>query len=279
MFKKYSFEATKIGKHILILGAVHGNEVAGTIAQHKLIELLESDKIKLKSGKIIFIPKVNVEAQKIDARFVDVNLNRVVCHHSNPSNNEERIANQLIKEIDDCDIMLDLHSTHCKNDRPFAFIDYPNKKNLELLSLIPVNDALAGWPEIYENQPISDFCTERYANWQGKTGITVECGYHKSEDAADIAVRSIINVLSFFEVIEEKWQQFSPNVVKLHSVILKKYEGKMSFNYSHLTPIRKGDIIAVYDNGEKEISPIDGYIIMPNHGAVVNSEWFYYGCS
>ena len=93
MFKKYSFEATKIGKHILILGAVHGNEVAGTIAQHKLIELLESDKIKLKSGKITFIPTVNVEAQKIDARFVDVNLNRVVCHHSNPSNNEERIRN------------------------------------------------------------------------------------------------------------------------------------------------------------------------------------------
>ena len=138
MFKKYSFEANQIGKHILVLGAVHGNEVAGTIAQHKLIELLKNDKIKLKSGKITFIPTVNVEAQKIDARFVDVNLNRVVYNHLNPTNNEEKIANQLIKEIDDCDIMLDLHSTHCKDDKPFAFIDYPSKKNLELLSLIPV---------------------------------------------------------------------------------------------------------------------------------------------
>ena len=67
-------------------------------------------------------------------------------------------------------------------------------------------------------------------------------------------------------------------VVKLHSVILKKYEGEMSFNYNHLMQIKKGDIIAVYDNGKKEISPIDGYIIMPNHNAVVGSEWFYYGC-
>ena len=150
MFKKYTFTAEKEGKHILVLGAVHGNEVAGTIAQNDIIKSIENGEIKLASGKITFIPVVNVEAQNKDTRFIDVNLNRVVCWHENPQNNEERIANQLIKEIDSCDAMLDLHSTHCKEDEAFAFIDYPSKDNMDFLSLIPVKKALAGWPDICE---------------------------------------------------------------------------------------------------------------------------------
>ena len=78
MFKKYIFKSGKAGKHILILGAVHGNEVAGTIAQKNLIDLIEKGEIKLVSGQITFIPMVNEKAHDKDVRFIDVNLNRVV---------------------------------------------------------------------------------------------------------------------------------------------------------------------------------------------------------
>ena len=41
MFRKYTFISQIEGKSILILGGVHGNEVAGTIAQRQIIEQIK----------------------------------------------------------------------------------------------------------------------------------------------------------------------------------------------------------------------------------------------
>ena len=279
MFAKYEFSSERGGLHILILGGVHGNEIAGGIAQKEIIKKLENGELKMKSGKVTFIPVVNEAACKADTRFIDVNLNRVVCFHRSPDNNEKKIANQLIKEIDDCDIMLDLHSTHCEGDVEFGFIDYPNEKNLELLSLMPIENALAGWPEIYaKNGAIADCCTERYAYLNNKAGITVECGYHKSTRAVEVALNSILNVLTHYDIVDlpvvEKRKQ---NIIKLDSFVIKKSDGKLCRDYKHLSKIKKGEVLARYDNGENIVAEADGYIIIPNHNANIGDEWFYLG--
>ena len=279
MFRKYVFDTNIKGKNILVLGGVHGNEVAGTIAQQKIIEQIENGLFRLKAGRVTFIPCVNEKAQEIDERFVDVNLNRVVRFHQNPQNNEEKIANELIKEIDACDIMLDLHSTHCEGDEEFAFIDYPVTENVELLSLMPVKNALAGWPEIYdENDNVENFCTERYAHANGKAGITVECGYHKSEKSIEVAKKSIFNVLAYYGVIEGFVPEISePKLIKLDRFVVKKANGLMNRNYQNLSEVKKGEILATYDNGEQIICEFDGFVIIPNHNAEINTEWFYLG--
>ena len=279
MFKKYCFATEIKGLNILVLGGVHGNEVAGTLAQRDIISQIEKGELKLKSGSVTFIPVVNEKAQKNDVRFVDVNLNRVVCFHENPMNNEEMIANELIKEIDECDIMLDLHSTHCEGDVEFAFIDYPNEKNRELLSLVPVENALAGWPEIYDNNAeIDNFCTEKYAYSNNKAGLTVECGYHKSKRSVEVAKKSILNVLAHYNVVElNKYEVGRPNTIRLASFVIKKTEGQLSQNYQHLSRITKGEVLACYDNGENIVAEFDGYMIIPNHNADIGSEWFYLG--
>ena len=279
MFKSYNFNSGIAGPHILVLGAVHGNETAGTQAQRELINQINQGSIRLKSGQITFVPVVNEAAYKKNCRSIDINLNRVIRYHSAPQNNEEKIANSLIRLIDQCDIMLDLHSTHCPKDVEFAFIDYPNAKNLELLSLVPVKTALAGWPQIYMGHPeITNFCTEEYAHSRGKTGITVECGYHKSPHAVKVAKQSILNVLSHFGNIDMPVQQTHlPRTISLQSFVNKQGEGKMSKNYQHLDRITTGETIAVYNNGQKITAPFDGYIIMPNHEAPVGAEWFYFG--
>ncbi len=202
-----------------------------------------------------------------------------MCFHQNPQNNEEKIANCLIKEIDTCDILLDLHSTHCKKDVEFAFIDYPSENNKELLSLIQVKNALAGWPEIYDdNNDIDNFCTEKYAYVHGKTGITVECGYHKGQNSVEVARQSILNVLAYYGVIDiSEPVRNHPNLVKMSSFITKKANGRLSRNYRHLSKIKKGEVLAIYDNGEQIISDFDGVIIIPNHNADIGSEWFYLG--
>ena len=276
MFRRYVFDSDVVGKNILILGGVHGNEVAGGIAQRQIIEQIEKGELCLKSGKVTFIPCVNEKAYEADTRFVDINLNRVVCFHQNPQNNEEKIANELIKEIDNCDIMLDLHSTHCEGDQEFAFIDYPVAENVELLSLMPVENALAGWPEIYDD--VDNFCSEKYAHAHGKVGITVECGYHKGKKSIDVAKKSILNVLAHYGVVDGIEPEFSePNLINLERFVIKKTGGLMNRNYHHLSEVKKGEVLATYDNGEQVVCEFDGFIIIPNHEAEIGTEWFYLG--
>ena len=279
MFKAYSFESNLKGPHILILGAVHGNEIAGTIAGQKLIDLFETEKLTLKKGKLTIIPVVNELAQKMDTRFVDENLNRVIKFHPTPSSHEQKIANQLISYIDTADILLDLHSTHCEEDEAFAFIDYPTQENLDFLNFVPVHTALAGWPEIYkQNTDIDNFSTEEYAHQKGVSALTVECGYHKAEKAIQLAEKTILNTLNHFGVIEGNTPSpCNKKIITLSSFIIKEKEGSLQKNFKHLDKITKNEIIATYNTGEKLTSPFDGVIIMPNHGAGLGAEWYYLG--
>ncbi len=279
MFKKYVFQSQNPGYRFLFLGAVHGNETAGTLAQQQIIKMLNEHKLRLIKGSVTFIPVVNEAAHKKDCRFVDVNLNRVVCKHAFPCNNEERIANLLTQEIDNCDIMIDLHSTHCPKDEAFAFIDYPSPDNQKVLSVIPVRYALAGWPAIYAKRAdISNFCTESYAHSQGKIGLTVECGYHKSPQSVKIAQNSILNVLASFGCIDmPKPLAQSPEIITLDSYVIKPSEGNLSRSFSHLDYLPQGTTIAQTANGQTFKSSFDGYIIMPNPEANIGSEWFYLG--
>jgi uncharacterized protein len=74
------------------------------------------------------VPIANPSAFNLKKRYVDVNLNRVFKHHENPKNYEEILANELVKLVDENDILLDLHSTH-SDDEPFVFLDYKDEKN------------------------------------------------------------------------------------------------------------------------------------------------------
>lgn len=279
MFKKQTFNSGKTGKNILILGAVHGNEIAGTLAQQEIIQSIQQKKIKLKSGSVTFIPIVNEKAYKNDTRFVDINLNRVIKFHTQPLNHEELIANQLIHEIDHIDVLLDLHSTHCPDDKPFAFIDHPTKENLDFLKIIPVEMALAGWPEIYKNNlHIENNCTEEYAYQKQKSALTVECGYHKNKKSVQIAKQSILNTLLHFDIIHgEKPIEHQKKIIHLNSFVIKKETGTFTKEYQHLDEIQAHEPLAVYQSGETLFSPFSGFIIMPNKDAPIGTEWFYLG--
>ncbi len=279
MFKVYHFDSRIAGPHILILGAVHGNEIAGSIASQQIIQQIEQGQLPLKSGRVTFIPIVNESAQQQDTRFVDENLNRVVTHHKNPTTHEQKIANQLIEYIDKADVLLDLHSTHCPEDEAFAFIDYPNKKNLEFLKIIPVETALAGWPEIYKHSnAIDNFSTEEYAHTKGITALTVECGYHKAEKSINIAVQTILNTLRHYHIIMgDNPVLVDKKIIQLDSYLIKEKEGVFAKNFNHLDKINKGNPLAYYTTGEILIAPFDGVIIMPNHHADIGAEWYYLG--
>lgn len=279
MLDKFEFYGEKEGISLLILAAVHGNETAGTNAIYKVVEELRQGKLRLNSGKLVMVPVCNQEAYAKDVRQIDENLNRVMKIHENPQTYEQKLANIICPLIKECDVLLDLHSTHCEGDVPFAFCDYPDEYNQKLISGLNVGYVLEGWPEIYAgNGEIEDFSTERAAHDFGKTATTLECGYHKSKEAVDVAYNAIVNTLSGFGLTEEKKTQMRPKThILMQSYIVKKREGQLCKAYKHLDFVYKGEEIARYDDGEVLRAPSNGFILLPNLRAEIGAEWYYLG--
>ena len=279
MIEKITFDSGVQGKKILILGAVHGNETAGPNALFKVIDDIQSYRINLKRGCVTFVPICNLIAYQKDVRQVDENLNRVIKHHDNPITYEQKIANEISSLIEQNDILLDLHSTHCQGDVPFVFCDYPTSDNLKLIEAIDVDYVLLGWPQIYSGHAdITDYSTERYAHDCHKSGVTLECGYHKEPKATDVAYNAVLNVLKQYGMIDgiSHISHCKTNIY-LTEFIIKRKNGRLCQNYKHLDRILKGQKIAQYDDGEVLTASRDGYILLPNGSAEIGTEWYYLG--
>lgn len=279
LIEKYVFNGENNGLNLLILGGVHGNETAGVKAGLKVISELQQGKIKLKNGRLTIVPVCNLEAYKKGVRSVEENLNRVMKIHQNPQSYEQRLANEICPLIKESRMLLDLHSTHCQGDVPFAFCDYADEYNTPLINALDVDYVLEGWPAMYAAQgEISDFSTEGYAHFCGNTGTTLECGYHNEPEAENIAYNAILSALKVYGMIDgEAAPKPQKTHIQMHSYVIKKHNGRLCRNYKHLDEVQKGQALAVYENGEMLSAPFDGYILLPNHMAEIGTEWYYLG--
>lgn len=275
----FHFKGKKAGAHLLVLGAVHGNETAGPKAMDRLILDLQAGRVVLTQGELTLIPVCNLKAYQQDVRQIDENLNRVMKWHDQPTTYEQKLANEIVPLIQQCDILLDLHSSHCPGDIPFAFCDYPTQNNQKLVQALPVEYVLRGWPTIYKNNPkIQDFSTEWFAHTCGKSASTLECGYHKAPEATEIAYQAILGVLSAFEMIGNlALKTFKQQHILLKNYVIKEAQGHLAQPYRHLDPVTKGQNLAVYDDGQILTAPEDGYILLPNPSGEIGAEWYYFG--
>lgn len=279
LIEKFEFTGKDEGLSLLVLGGIHGNETAGTAACRRVISQLNSGELQLLRGKVTFVPVCNPEAHKKDVRCCEENLNRVLKMHDNPPSYEQRLANEICPLIKEHRVMLDLHSTHCAGDVPFAFCDYPDEYNRRVLAGLPVGYVLEGWPRIYAGQTeIKDYSSEWCAHYYGNTGTTLECGYHKEPAAAEIAYKAILNTMKTFGLLAgEPEIQPEKRHILLQSFIIKQKAGELCRAYKHPDKVVRGEKIAQYADGEVLTAPSDGYILLPNHQAEIGTEWYYFG--
>lgn len=279
MIEKHEFKGEHDGLSLLVLAAVHGNETAGTQACRRIIDEIERGALALKNGKMTLVPVCNPEAYRRDVRNIDENLNRVMTVHDNPRSYEQKLANEICPLIREHRFTLDLHSTHCVGDVPFAFCDYPDVYNQKLIDALPVDFVLEGWPDIYGRQTeIRDFSTEWCAHAYGNTATTLECGCHRDPQAAGLAYRAIVNALSAFGMVDLPLPAArAKKHIRMENYVLKSKEGRLCRSYKHLDPVCKGERIALYDDGEALYALSDGFILLPNLQAPVNTEWYYFG--
>jgi predicted deacylase len=158
-FKSVTYQALNPGNNLIVLGAVHGNEVCGTQAIARVMAEIDQGKIILRQGKITFVPITNPLAYAKKERSGDRNLNRNLFPTSTPQDFEDHIANWLCPLLAQHDVLLDLHSFHTPG-LPMVMIGPENNSgSLEAFKFAEQENALAlrlgvnrfvdGWLDTY----------------------------------------------------------------------------------------------------------------------------------
>jgi predicted deacylase len=305
----HSFRALQPGPRLIVLGAVHGNEIAGTRAIERVLREIDSGVFNIARGTVTFVPITNPLAYQSARRIGDRNLNRNLRPNSEPNDNEDRVANVLCPLLSQHDVLLDLHSFQAPGE-PFAMLGPPdNAGTLEPFKHSKQEESLAlrlgprriveGWLSSYavgvkerlqrtppteyhqllNTDPSYGVGTTEYMRSQGGYAITLECGQHADPNAPEVGWRAIHNAMAHLGLTQELPPAARTDIelLKLTQVIDRLHaDDYFSRQWISYDPLRAGDLIATRADGSQVKAPEDGCIVFPNAVAIPGNEWFYF---
>ena len=308
-----SFSAVVPGKRILILGAVHGNELAGMHGIRRIVAEIESGALEILNGRVTFVPITNPMAFAMKRRVGDRNLNRNLAPTASgvaPTEFEDHIANWLCPLMAKHEVLLDLHSFQAEG-QPFVMVG-PASNSGELEPTIHgdterdwalrlgVNRAVDGWLSTYavgveerraraaRQDPVAGkrhdldakygVGTTEYMRTTGGIALTLECGQHDDPQGREVAYRAIRHTLAYFGLTSDTVPPLAVAAEGLHiAQVIDKFDTADAFSraWQSFDPLKAGDVIGTRADGEALTAPKDGRILFPNALAEANHEWFY----
>ncbi len=284
-----TFQSTISGEHLVVFGAIHGNEYCGPQAIYSVIDKMRSGEVTLKQGKVTFVPICNPWAYAQKTRFVERNLNRHFYPKEQHQYYEDSLDPILCNFLEDADILLDIHSYQSQGGA-FAFIGTSSQREIDFARALGVSHHIYGWAEAFgdehasEEQKRASIGTTDYTRAKKKAGIavTIECGHHHNKDNAAIGEEAILRSMAFANLIQPVFETVNlqaQHAIKMRSVHYKQYDGVLSKPYKHMDRVQQGEVIAQYDNGSVIVAVEDGVIVLPKTQTdyAIGSEWFYFG--
>ncbi|HQS31451.1 MAG: succinylglutamate desuccinylase [Polaromonas sp. 39-63-203] len=298
------------GPRLLVLGAVHGNEVCGAKAIAQLVHDLDSGALRITRGTLTLVPVTNPLAYQLGQRTGDRNLNRNMAPSAIPQDFEDSVANVLCPLLDAHDALLDLHSFHT-GGAPFVMIGPQNNTGpLEPFAHADLEMQLAlhtgphriveGWLDTYARgiqkrlarsgpegsraqalvtNPNYGVGTTEYMRSRGGYGVTLECGQHDDPLAVGVARHAILQTLALLGLTALPLVAEPPHreILRLVDVTDRDHAGDtFSRAWRSFDPVPAGDVIGTRHTGELVKAPTDGFIVFPNPRAEVGQEWFYF---
>ena len=309
--RTHTFHGLAPGPALLVLGAVHGNEVSGTHAIMQLLQDIDAGSVTIERGSVTFVPITNPLAHQLKRRFGDRNLNRNMAPSAIPQDFEDRLANVLCPLLDAHDVLLDLHSFHT-GGAPFVMIGPQNNTGtLEPFALALEEMQLAlhtsapriveGWLDTYargvqrraasalENintrsqtlvtNPNYGVGTTEYMRARGGYAVTLECGQHDDPAGVGVARHAILQTLGLLGITPAKPAApiSVPEILRLIDVTDKAHVGDTFTKEWHsFDAVKAGDVIGVRHGGVEVKAQGDGFVVFPNPRGEVGQEWFYF---
>ena len=298
------------GPRLLVLGAVHGNEVCGARAIAQLIDEIDSGALAIRRGTLSLVPVANPLAHQLGQRTGDRNLNRNMAPSAIPQDFEDRLANVLCPLLDAHDVLLDLHSFHT-GGAPFVMIGPQNNSGaLEPFAHADAEMQLAlhtgphriveGWLDTYfrgiqkriaksasegsraqtlVTNPNYGVGTTEYMRSRGGYGVTLECGQHDDPLAIGVARHAILQTLALLGLADLplKPEPAAREILQLVEVTDRDHAGdSFSREWRSFDAVKAGDVIGTRSGGEAITAASDGFIVFPNPRAEAGQEWFYF---
>lgn len=295
-FTCHTFTAPEIGPRLIVLGAVHGNEICGSLGIRRILTEIDAGKLRIQRGHVTFVPIANPLAWALQRREGERNLNRYLQPNESPKQYEDHIANWLCPLLAQHEILLDLHSFHTAGE-PFVMLGPENNNGpLETFAYSTEERALAhrfgicrfvdGWLDTYASgaarrgdiNPMYGVGTTEYMRSVGGYGLTVECGQHDDPAAVEVAERCIRATLAHLGISDEEPPKPVTGVehMRIREVVDKRYDGDTFVrNWNSFDPLKKGELIGTHTDGSAALADRDGYILFPNPDACAGKEWFY----
>jgi predicted deacylase len=304
-FKSVNYTGLGQGPRLIIMGATHGNEICGTKAILRVMEEIDSGKLRVAAGSVTFVPVVNPLAYAKGQRSGDRNLNRNLFPKENPQDFEDHVANWLCPLLAQHDVLLDLHSFNA-DSQPFVMIGPRNNdgplepfkhagKEHALARRLGVRRFVDGWLATYgqgvqrrsrgnaaELEMVLRYGmgTTEYMRTTGGYALTLECGQHNDPAAPEVAYRAIMNTLAFLKVIDAPEPEPAPleesealSMIVVHD---KADAGdKFIRQWSSFDPVAEGEQIGVRADGTPVVAEFNGRILFPDTNAGANQEWYY----
>jgi predicted deacylase len=293
------------GPRLIVTGAVHGNETAGTKGIRRVLAEIDSSDIEIIRGSVTFVPVCNPLAYNHMRRMGDRNLNRRLQPTATPQDFEDRIAGVLCKWLAEHDVLLDLHSFRSPG-QPFVMRGpADNRGTLEpfahaaaeaqLAAHVGPSRVVEGWmpsyaggvaqrkargltPGAVHEDPSYGVGTTEYMRSQGGYGVTLECGQHDDAQGIEVAYHAIRQTLALLGLVDIPLTPPARpfECLQLAEVIDRHHDGdRFVKTWSSFDPLAEGELIAVRADGTEVRAPQAGYIVFPDVSALPGHEWFY----
>ena len=291
----HTWAALAPGPSLVVLGAVHGNEVCGAHAIVRAIDDLTHGRLRLLRGRLTLVPLANPLAFAQVTREGQRNLNRRFLPQPDPQDYEDRITHQLAPLLAQHEVLLDLHSFHTPGD-PFAMVGPRNNsgarepfaraaEEMALARALGAQQVVEGWLEVYDRAaglrgelPDDEgIGTNEYMRSQGGYAVTIECGQHEDPEAIDVATRAIHGALAHLELAHVPAPpRFAGPAARLKDVVLRESPAdRLAQDWHSFDAVQAGDVIAHRADGTPVAAPYDGCVLFPHPEAEVGQELFY----
>lgn len=153
---------------VAIIGGIHGDEPSGVRAVRRVIEANPD------LERPVELVVANPPAVASHRRFLDADMNRVFPGDPDSPDRERRLAAELLHEVNDCGVVLSLHSTH-SYDQPIAFVSRSRANAQGIATNLPVSHVVDPTPCVEGSLP-----TEASV-------VSIEAGRTLTEEATENA--------------------------------------------------------------------------------------------
>lgn len=220
-------DSWKKWKNIWIFLLTHWNEPVWVHVADYLINIFNIQK-KLLVWKVFFII-INIKAYEkyllqddfLDYRFINNNMNRIYKKNFVAWSYEFERLNELKKIFDEIDICIDLHSVASWND----IIWITDEKHLDLAKhIFDVENILID--KISNTWAMIGYFIDKW-----KIAFGLECWNHIWKDAYKNWINNVLNLLSYFWIINYKIQK-NIELIWIYKFITEIFPKSFNFKYS-----------------------------------------------